>query len=410
MTPEFALDVRPILAALMRHKTASLLIVLEIALSCAIICNAVFVIGERFAQTQRSSGIVEEDLVSITTSSLLPGGNDEARRQQDLQVLAAVPGVLAASSVNQVPYGDNVWASGINLAPDQVRPTLHASQYMDDGHLLRTFGIKVLEGRAFNADEYIENSAFQADPGHGIPVVLLSAGLARRLFGGGNAVGKDIYVWGNQPTRVVGVIADLMAPGNDRSFTGSHDSMIFPVRVANGGYALRTAPGQAEAVLAAAVKALLRDEPNRMIESKGTLVQMRRDFYQRDRSVIWLLASVSAALLAVTAFGIVGLASFWVQQRTKQIGIRRALGATRGDILRYFQLENFLLTSTGILLGLLLAYSLNLMLMAQYELSRLPLAYLPISAVLLWLLGQLAVLGPARRAAAIAPAVATRSA
>jgi len=410
MTPEFALDIRPILASLMRNKTASLLIVLEIALSCAIICNAVFVIGQRFNQIQRSSGIVEQDLVSITTSSLLPGGNDEARRQQDLRILAAVPGVVSASSVNQVPYGDNVWASGISLAPDQTRPTVHASNYMDDGTLLQTLGTRVLEGRAFNADEYIDNSAMRAEGAQGVPVVLLAAGLARKLFPEGSAVGKDIYIWDSRPTRVVGVIDDLMAPGSSYGFTSSHDSMVFPVRVANGGYAVRTTPGRADEVLEAAVKALLRDEPNRLIESKGTLVQMRRDFYKRDRSVIWLLASVSAALLAVTAFGIVGMASFWVQQRTRQIGIRRALGATRGDILRYFQLENFLLTTLGVILGLLLAYTLNLLLMERYELARLPLIYLPVSAVLLWLLGQVAVLGPARRAAAIAPAVATRSA
>jgi putative ABC transport system permease protein len=124
----------------------------------------------------------------------------------------------------------------------------------------------------------------------------------------------------------------------------------------------------------------------------------------------WLLAGVIASMLLVTALGIVGLASFWVAQRTKQIGIRRALGATRRDILRYYQVENFLLATGGIALGMLLAYGGNLLLMKYFELARLPLGYLPIGAGLLWLLGQLAVLGPALRAAAIPPVVATRSA
>ncbi|MCF5950189.1 ABC transporter permease, partial [Xanthomonas perforans] len=128
------------------------------------------------------------------------------------------------------------------------------------------------------------------------------------------------------------------------------------------------------------------------------------------RAMIWLLGAVCVALLIVTALGIVGLASFWVQQRTKQIGIRRALGATRSQILRYFQIENFLLASVGIVLGMLMAYSINVWLMARYELPRLPAIYLPIGALLLWMLGQLAVFWPARRAAAVPPAVATRSA
>jgi putative ABC transport system permease protein len=117
---------------------------------------------------------------------------------------------------------------------------------------------------------------------------------------------------------------------------------------------------------------------------------------------------VCLALLVVTAFGIVGLASFWVQQRTRMIGVRRALGASRGQILRYFQTENFLLTSIGIGIGMVAAYAINHWLMAQYQLPRLPWVYLPAGAVALWLLGQLAVLGPARRAAALPPVVVMR--
>ena len=123
----------------------------------------------------------------------------------------------------------------------------------------------------------------------------------------------------------------------------------------------------------------------------------------------WLLLTVIVSLLVVTALGIVGLASFWVQQRTKQIGIRRALGATKGQILRYFQTENFLLATVGIALGMLLAYAINQVLMSKYELDRLPLYYLPVGALALWLLGQVAVFAPARRAASVPPAIATRS-
>lgn len=123
----------------------------------------------------------------------------------------------------------------------------------------------------------------------------------------------------------------------------------------------------------------------------------------------WLLTAVIVALLVVTALGIVGLASFWVQQRTRQIGVRRALGATRGQILRYFQTENFLLATLGIFIGMVLAYGLNQLLMGRYELPRLPLVYLPVGAVALWLLGQIAVYWPARRAASVPPALATRS-
>ncbi|MEO8808801.1 MAG: FtsX-like permease family protein, partial [Rhodanobacter sp.] len=140
-----------------------------------------------------------------------------------------------------------------------------------------------------------------------------------------------------------------------------------------------------------------------------TLTDLRHDVFKNDRAMAGMLIGVIAALLLVTALGIVGLASFWVAQRRKQIGIRRAIGATRRDILRYFQTENFLIVTGGIALGMVLAFGLNLVLMKFYELPRLPLDYLPIGALVLWGLGQLAVLGPALRAAAVPPVVATRS-
>ena len=148
---------------------------------------------------------------------------------------------------------------------------------------------------------------------------------------------------------------------------------------------------------------------NRLIVEKQTMEEMRSEFFRGDRSMAWMLVAVCIALLIVTALGIVGLASFWVQQRTRQIGVRRALGATKGQILRYFQTENFLLATLGIFLGMVLAYGINQLLMGKYELPRLPLMYLPVGALVLWLLGQISVFGPARKAAAVPPAVATRS-
>jgi putative ABC transport system permease protein len=156
------------------------------------------------------------------------------------------------------------------------------------------------------------------------------------------------------------------------------------------------------------VAALDRVDPHRVPQEHGTVADLRSAFYRTDVSMMWLLGAVCLALLVVTAFGIVGLASFWVQQRTHMIGTRRALGATRAQVRHYFQLENLLLTTAGIALGMLGAFAINQWLMTQYELPRLPLAYLPLGALALWALGQAAVLAPARRAAALPPAHAMR--
>lgn len=122
-----------------------------------------------------------------------------------------------------------------------------------------------------------------------------------------------------------------------------------------------------------------------------------------------VLTALMVLAIAMGIGGVFGLTSFWVRQRRRQIGMRRALGATRSDIRRYFQIENLLIVSGGVLLGLVLTYALNFALMLHFGVPRLPIGYFAIGALSLWLIGQIAVLGPAFRAAAAPPVVATRS-
>jgi putative ABC transport system permease protein len=122
-----------------------------------------------------------------------------------------------------------------------------------------------------------------------------------------------------------------------------------------------------------------------------------------------LMGVICIILLAVTGAGIVGLTSFWVGQRNKQIGVRRALGARRIDILHYFQAENLMIAGGGAFVGIALAIGLNLWLMSRFEMERIPVLYVLFGVGVVLLLGQLAVFAPARRAANVPPVVATRS-
>jgi putative ABC transport system permease protein len=122
-----------------------------------------------------------------------------------------------------------------------------------------------------------------------------------------------------------------------------------------------------------------------------------------------ILAVVAVCVLAITVVGISGLAAFNVTKRTRQLGIRRAIGASRSQILSLVLLENLIITSFGILLGIALTLISGLELSRIYDLPLFPWYYLPVAAVLLWCVSLLAVLLPALRAASIPPALATRS-
>ena len=410
------MELRPILTTLRRHKTASALIVLEIALSCAIVCNALFLISGRIDRLHRVSGVAENEIVRVQLTGIGKDENEEALTRTDLAALRALPGVRDATVTNQVPFVNSSWNTSVTMTKDQQQPTLSATTYMGDDHFLDTFGLKLIAGRNFTPDELIAWKDFNAPNAKiSLPSMIITRSMAEKLFPGEQAVGKSFYSWGDDPIRVVGVVDHLVRPSDQGGDAGHEYSEILPLRVpytTGGNYVIRvTDPARRDEVLKAAIETLKRNGPNRIVLADNTMTfeALRAKYYQQDRAMVWLLVAVCIALLVVTALGIVGLASFWVQQRTKQIGVRRALGATRGQILRYFQTENFLLASLGIVLGMMMAYGINQLLMGKYELPRLPAIYLPVGAVVLWLLGQLSVLGPARRAAAVPPAVATRS-
>jgi putative ABC transport system permease protein len=406
------MDIRPILSTLSRHKTAASLIVLEIALSCAIICNAVFLISQRLERMQRPTGMADSELIRINVAGIGEDENADALVKQDIAALRSLPGVEAATSLNHVPFDNSSWNSSISLQPEQPMPNLNSAVYLGE-NLVHTLGLRIVEGRDFKPDEYADWEALnKPDSKLTVPAAILTREVAEKLFPGESAIGKNIYSWNanDAPHRVVGVVERLIRPNDNGGPAESGYSMLLPVHnITMGRFALRTEPGRRAEVQKAAIAALERNSARRIILREGPFTEVIDNYYRQDRSMAWLLVAVCIALLVVTALGIVGLASFWVQQRTKQIGVRRALGATRTQILRYFQTENFLLATIGIVLGMLLAYAINQLLMGKYELPRLPLLYLPVGAAVLWLLGQIAVYWPARRAASVPPALATRS-
>ena len=408
---EITMQLGPIISSLRRHRTAAALIVLEIALTCAIVSNAVFLISERLANMDKVSGLAESELVRVQLTGIKKGADSTALTKSDLAALSELPGVKAAATTNQIPFGGSSWNSDVRLTLDQPRG-VNASSYLGSEDLLETLGLELIAGRDFTSEEYVDFGPLQAANSElSVPAVIITERLAERLFPGKSAIGETIYSWGDKPMRIVGIVKHLMRPGRGRSARKVGLAFVMPIRLAydeGGGYMLRVDPQRRASVLDDAVAALNRNDPNRIVLTQTTFEETRNKYFENDRAMAWLLVAVCLALLLITALGIVGLASFWVQQRKRQIGIRRALGASRGQILRYFQTENFLLTTLGIALGMVMAYGVNASLMDHYEIARLPAVYLPIGGVLLYVLSQLAVLGPALRAARVPPAVATR--
>jgi putative ABC transport system permease protein len=402
------IHVAPILAALRRHRLAAALIALEIALACAVLCNACFLIAGRIGLMHVESGVDESSLALIKLDCDDCNASDLNARV--MAALRAVPGVQSVAIVNTVPFSERAGDNGISLDREHHIAVPHF--YLGGPGAAETLGLHLAEGQPFQPEDFRAGSVWVPPD----TPVWISRALADKLWPGQSALGKEFWSGREFHFRVIGVLSHLVRPdpGGTRGSGAAEWSVFAPMapgKVMNGTYAVRAAPADLQRVLRGARDAAQKAAPDAVLdlEQSRTVSDLRSDFFRPTRVMAGMLVGVIVALLLVTALGIVGLASFWVQQRRKQIGIRRAMGATRRDILRYFQTENFLIVTGGITLGMVLAVVLNLVLMKYYELPRLSWVYFPVGALALWALGQLAVLGPALRAAQVPPVVATRS-
>src|SRR5690348_11251140 len=188
------MTLHPILAALRRHKAGVVLIALQIALTLAIVCNAIFIIGQRVQRIQRPTGMNENNLFMLTQMWVgAPTGDDQgsidkldAMQRTDVQTLRNLPDVESAIAINSLPLINSSWTTGVGLKPAQQHETEHAALYFSDEQMIKTLGLRLIAGRNFTAaDVHHMGMRGQNVP----PQVIVTKALADKLFPKGDAVG-----------------------------------------------------------------------------------------------------------------------------------------------------------------------------------------------------------------------------
>ena len=408
-----ALEIGPILSALRRNRVGAILIGAQMAVTVAILCNGVFISEQRLANSHRPSGADESNIFIIPNQWVAESADVPSRVTADLAALRALPGVADAYVTNSYPLSNGGDSEGIDIKANQKRSLTVAATYEVDEHGLGTLGLVLIAGRNFDGEEIVDRGANdQPRPA----AVIVTKALADKLYPGANALGQPLFLTAESATApIVGIVEKLQIPwvnGGPHYDALFDNSILLPYRTVGQSaiYLVRARAGQRPAVMKAALRRLAEISHERVIGQVQTLDEARVQAYRNNRGFAVFFSVVCAVLLMVTTFGIVGLTSYWVAQRRRQIGIRRALGATRAGIVRYFLTENFLIAVAGAAVGVALANGLNLLMVGSFEMARLPLIYSIAGAVLMPLLGQLATLWPALRAASIPPAIAARTA
>jgi len=394
----------------MHNKVRFWLIALEVALTLAIIVNCVGMVLDLRAELLRPTGFDEENLLFVRTEPFGTQYEDETfrntRQDQDLARLRSMPGAVDAVALSSVPLSGG--GSGTSREAEGSDISTTVPYFVVTEGALGAIGTRLVAGRDFIAIDF----EVEANEEGFIPRrnIIVSKKLAEKMFPNGDALGKTIGDGaGNVEDTIVGIVDPLQnfwlsSPVGETTMLqpgrpGDRSSML---------YLVRTEAGSRSAV-ASGLEEVLLAEQNERIVTIQPLPEVKDGFYRDNRALVQILLWVTVLMVLVTSLGIVGLTSFSVTERTRQIGTRRALGATKGDILRYFLLENWLITGCGLALGALLAVALNYTLLQAAGAAKLDFRLLIAGMFLLWGTGVVAALAPALRATAVSPEIATRT-
>jgi putative ABC transport system permease protein len=410
-------EIRALFSALKRNKTGPILVAVQVAITLAVLVNVAYLVQQRIEEVSRPTGMDLDNMFWIATGTTSPDSNYATGVKGDLIYLNSLPGVVAASTINSLPQTGGI--TGLPFAANLEtlqRPNggSGALIYFGTEKLLDALGVRLIAGHNFDKEAIKPPAAdFEASIGDWAQEVIITKRMAEKLFPDGNAMGKPIYAGLiNKSSTIVGIVDFMRAVPASTRYDDFVSQVVFaPIIPAgpNGLYLVRAKSGQRAAVMREVEMNFANLQPGRFISRMQDYTRTAAAIRQGTRTSAIILAVVALFVLAVTVVGISGLAAFNVTTRTKQLGIRRAIGARKFHILRYFLVENWIITTCGAVLGCMLALGTGIYLSTLYEMQRVPLYYLVGGVLLVWIVGLLAVLVPARRAASISPAVATRS-
>jgi len=398
---------RPMLSSLMRSKTGPVLVALQIAVTLAIVINSLFIISQRVEKMHRDPGIDVDNVIVTYVRGFGADFDPIDSVRSDIDLIKSIPGVVAASVANQVPLTGSGSGTGLRTVPDETIVAVPTARFRWSEEGLDALGAQLTRGRNFLPGEvdYILPESNPPAP----PSVLVTQELADELFGDEDALGKTVY-WGSmEPSTIVGIIGHMH--GSWVSWDKLGNVVVQPGKPvsANNKYIIRVEPGMRDELMPVIERKLGESNRQRIVKRVRSLDEMAAYSYRFDRGMATVLSVVISLLIGLTVLVIGGLASFHVTQRRKQIGTRRALGATKAHIVREFLLENWMISTAGAALGVVLTVGVAYWLEVSFALPRLDWRYLPAGIAILWAVSSLAVMEPARRAASVPPAIATRS-
>jgi predicted permease len=393
-----------------RSRLQSIFVVVELALSVILLAGAGLFIKSFLEETQASLGVNPGHLL---TASVTLAGNaykDPSRQiaffDDVMRQVRSFPEVQSAAVTTSLPVSfediDNFQIEG--RAPTSANPSEHlqAGYYAVTPGYFETAQIPLIEGRVFTS----------SDDSSSLPVALVNQAFARKYFPGGDPLGRRIHVGAAAATakwsEIVGVVGDVLEiPGQT-----PHRPQIYEPFFAHPSAAMcivvrtSTRPGAFADSLRGAIRKVDQDQA---VAALKTMAQVVNDANQGDGLMAGMMGSFAGLAMLMAAIGIYGVLGYSVGQRTHEIGIRMALGAERGEVLRLIMRDALRLILVGVGIGVSVSLALPLLLSAGFEFFHVDGGKaIAVAPVMVMIVALASCYLPARRAAHVDPMVALR--
>ncbi|MEM9102966.1 MAG: FtsX-like permease family protein [Pseudomonadota bacterium] len=401
------MNIKYLLHSLMRRKFVTLLLVLQLALTIGLLCNSVILTLDVNRQLQFETGIQADAYVVVSVSAIGKRWKekpdiDADLQQKDFEAIKNIDDVFSVAVYNQTPLSHADSKATIEMQiPGAKNPALQSiAMVTTDLQGLDNFDLAIIEGRGFTvADKKLANT--DSDN-----TVIVTQALADFLMPNASIIGQL-----TNRGRVIGVSENIMynpkAHGSAKYFAHFvyQDALVFSGRKY---YILKVNP-QAIPRIKKTLAARLKDTPDRVITNIYTLKDEHTDFFANEVGTSKLFVALCGLMLLVALVSSFAHAHFHVTKQIHLIGIRRALGARKSDILRYVLAENLLISLSAFIPGLLCALAMNIQLNQFLNLSK-PhwIEFVSIYGIIL-LTGLVASWLPAYRTAQIPPIAATKT-
>ncbi|WP_419570464.1 ABC transporter permease [Rheinheimera sp.] len=392
------MSVHLILKSLLRRKVVTALLLLQLAITLGLVVNSLLLAGAAKELVQQPTGLDLQQIQSVwvkPTSKRLreePALSDLISRQ--LAAVRQIPGVEAAEYVNQTPLRQGGSNRNVFEIDHQDEINVDSVPYYDTAsQIFAVLGSRLVSGRLLTELDRSTNN------------IVITEKLAKQLFAEQDPIGKAT----NNGT-VVGVVSDFFS---QRYASDPFYAVLVnnPLHRVEQGYQimLRVSAGQSEAVRQQLVDVIRAAEPEMDIGNVMLLKESRDEVFRSEIGLATLLAILSGLMLLVAMISAYSHAHFHALQMQQEVGIKRALGASKARVLLDVLSESWLTTLVGAVLGVLVCYGLNISLAKVISIPAVPL-WLPLLATLLLLVCvTLATWYPARIATRISPATATKT-